>query len=414
MKAESTPQGKSIIGISGHAGVGHVHSHLGFVQDDSAGFAVAVEILKLAFPADTAISAVITDIEGGSITVITKDGGTGSAIPRRGLTPHEERLLRHAEGLDATYSQSTAFEVFGRVYGQGVLEAPVAFQAACCLAVMDTFKKKYPGKLVYGAEDIPGKIGGCMGARLTIDGILVSVMALVNASDGGLGPDEDLEGNIMLGDKGRAMKELGLDRLPTIVLESKAYVPSLCKGVDHDRMWVRCNDEADNTYVYDALLAGVQAAKYQHMHSDKAYPRFTGELKEAEQALGKRISDIGKEFSQSKSSSEKVRLISELALITSQDAGGVTFMNAHMHDRVGGGGIMPGTSAVLSMAVSEPYISKWKIPAFTPTDAAKYQNTIAAALPVLANNANAAQNQLEDRFSFDEAEHAYLFKGNEE
>ena len=41
---------KGILGISGHAGVGHVHSHSGFVQDDSAGLAVAALILKKALP----------------------------------------------------------------------------------------------------------------------------------------------------------------------------------------------------------------------------------------------------------------------------------------------------------------------------------------------------------------------------
>ncbi len=358
MKVTHNPGGKSIIGISGHAGVGHAHSHCGFVQDDSAGFAVAIEILKKAFPLDTRINSVSANTETGLIQVETKSGGIGSATPRRGLTPYEQNLLQQAVNMDATYSHTAAFEVFGRIYGQGVLETPVSFQAACCLAVIDSFKKQYPELLTYGIEDMPGKIGGCVGARLDIDGSPVSVMALVNANEGGIGPEEDLEGNIMLGDKGRAMKEIGLDRLPTIILESKAYVPSLCEGIDHDRMWIRINSKVDNTYVYDALLKGVESTGLPYMAGDKAYPRHTGEMNEAVETLGKRIAELGTTFSTAKTSVEKVRLISELALIVSQDAGGVSFMSSDMHDQVGGGGIMPGTCAVLNMAVSEAYIKK--------------------------------------------------------
>ncbi|ACS79449.1 hypothetical protein [Maridesulfovibrio salexigens] len=409
MQITPNPEGKSILGISGHAGVGHVHSHCGFVQDDSAGFATAIEIIKKAYPADTTIAEVNVNIFSGEVTVTTKDGGTGKATARRGFTPHEAKLLAAAKNLDATYSQSCAFQVFGRIYGQGVLEGPVAFQSACCLAVMDTFEKKFPGSFIRGNEDMPNKIGGCIGTRLLINETPVSILALVNANEGGLGPDEDLEGNIALGDKGRAMKDLDLDRLPTIILESKAYVPSICEGVDHDRMWVRINAESDNQYVYEALLSGIEAAGLPHLSSDTAYPRHTGELKGAVQALGRRITEIGNNFTSAETSAEKVKLISELALLVSQDAGGVTFMSAHMHDQVGGGGIMPGTSAVLSMVVSEDYIKEWKIPAFTTVDSAKYMDVIINALPRLAANAEKAQTQLEERFSFNEAEHEFLF-----
>lgn len=403
------PHGKSILGISGHAGVGHIHSHCGFVQDDSAGFAVAIEILKKAYPVDTTITAAKIDSSTGEVVITTRDGGVGSAIARRGFTPHEATLMASAIGQDAAYSQSTAFRVFGRIYGQGVLEAPVALQAACCLAVMNTFTHKFPDAIVQGAEDMPGKIGGCIGARVLIDDIPVSVLALTNASEGGVGPDEDLEGNIALGDKGRAMRDLGLDRLPTIVLESKAYVPSLCQDLEHNNMWVRSNAEADNQYVYEALLAGVATSGLPSLTSNTAYPRHTGELKAAVKDMGQRIIEIGTQFAASDTSAEKVRLIGELAILVSQDAGGVTFMSSHMHDRVGGGGIMPGTSAVLSMAVPKHYITKWKIPAFMPEDTTQIMDVISHALPVLAGNAEKAQAQLEERYAFDESEHAFLF-----
>ena len=48
IKLSTAKQG--LYGISGHVGVGHVHSHCGFVQDDSTGFAVAASILQKAVP----------------------------------------------------------------------------------------------------------------------------------------------------------------------------------------------------------------------------------------------------------------------------------------------------------------------------------------------------------------------------
>ena len=64
---------KGILGISGHAGVGHVHSHSGFVQDDSAGLAVAALILKKALPADTRIDHVQVSIKENRITTMYND-----------------------------------------------------------------------------------------------------------------------------------------------------------------------------------------------------------------------------------------------------------------------------------------------------------------------------------------------------
>lgn len=409
MKIDSHPTGTPLFGISGHAGVGHTHSHCGFVQDDSAGFAVAIEILKQAFPISTQIADVFTDKDTEQVTVVTQSGGKGTAQARRGFTPHETRLMRSAIGRDAAYSQATAFEAFGRIYGQGVLEAPVAFQAACCLAVMDSFHKKYPGQLIQGTEDMPGKIGGCIGAVLNFEGTPVSVMALVNASDGGLGPDEDLEGNIALGDKARAMQELWLDRIPTIILESKAYVPAVCKGLEKEHMWLRINDEYDNQHVFEALLLGLEKTQRKAITSRTAYPRHTGELAAASTALGKKIMELGEAFSHAERSAQKVHLISELALLCSQDAGGVTFMSASLHDEVSGGGLMPGMGAVLSMLVTPEYIKKWKIPSFTPEDARAYVSVIEAAIPELAARAEDALTQLKERQSFIAENYAHLF-----
>ena len=93
MEVKFSEQPGGVLGISGHVGVGHVHSHSGFVQDDSAGLAVAALILKKALPVDTVISEVQASMEEGRITVRTNGGGEASASPRRGIAPFEKELL---------------------------------------------------------------------------------------------------------------------------------------------------------------------------------------------------------------------------------------------------------------------------------------------------------------------------------
>jgi hypothetical protein len=368
-----------------------------------------VELLKSEYPVETVILSAEANIETGEVIVRTRGGGTGQATARRGVTPYEAELLRRAEGLDSAYSQSAAFRVFGRIYGQGALEVPVTFQAACCLAVMDTFRRAYPEEMVCGRENLAGNIGGFIGARMRIHNVPASVMAVMNASAGGLGPVEDLEGNVMLGDKRRVMERLGLDRLPTIVLESKAYVPAVCRESGHDRLWIRCNGQVDNVEVYDALCTAAESAGLPYLKSDTAYPRDTGEMAAATGALGRRIVEIGRELASEPTAARKVALVAELAIVVSEDAGGVTFMSADLHDIVAGGGLVPGTAAVLSMIVAESYIREWKIPFFTPQDAQMYIRVVHGAAASLFSRSAAAQRQLDSRFRFSEKDFASRF-----
>jgi len=409
MNVTGSTKTAGILGITGHAGAGHVHSHSGFVQDDSAGLAVVACLLRRAFPVCTTISSVEADIDTGTVTVKTQDGGTGIARARRGITPYEATLARLAIGQDGVYSQSVAFTAFGRVYGQGCLELPVALQTATCLAVINTFEKRYPGQLLFCSEGMTNKVGRCIGAVIEIDSVPVSVLGILNANEGGLGPDEDLEGNVMLGDKGRLMKELGLDRLPTIILESKAYVPSVCKGLESNTFWVRINGEIDNRNVFNALVQGAREASLPCISSDSAYPRGRGEMAAATHALGEKIASLGKCLAIAESSREKVEIIGELAILVSQDAGGISFMSSKLNDLVGGGGIMPGSSAVLSMTISESAIRIWKIPTFTAQDADMYLAVLAKAVPILADNIEKALSEFQAKKNFAEEDFNYLF-----
>lgn len=410
MNVTKSTASQGILGISGHAGAGHVHSHSGFVQDDTAGFAVVACLLRRAFPVCTTISSVEADIDSGTVTVKTQDGGTGTARARRGITPYEATLARLVIGLDAVYSQSAAFAAFGRIYGQGCSELPVALQTATCLAVIDTFEKRFRGDLYTCYENMEGKVGRCIGSVIDIDGVPVSAIAILNANEGGLGPDEDLEGNIMLGDKGELMKKLGLDHLPTIILESKAYVPAVCKGTNQNSFWIRMNKDVDNRVVYDALVRGAEEANIDFIQSDTAYKRGTDEIALATRKLGEKIAHLGNTLAGTETSREKVQIIGELALLVSEDAGGVSYMSSNLHNLVGGGGLMPGSAAVLSMTISESAIRIWKIPAFTAQDSDMYLEILEKAVPILADNIQKACNELEKRKRFNESDYAYLLK----
>lgn len=389
---------KALLGVSGHAGAGHVHSHSGFIQDDSAGFAAVASLIGMAYPTDTTIKNV--NISDDIIEVLTGGGGIGRATARRGFTPYEADLVQRAIGLDGLFSQGVAFRCMGRVYGQGVLEAPVALQTAVCLAVIDTFSKNHPDAILVSGEGLEGNVGGCMGAVLDINGISTAVMAVLNATAGGIGPVEDLEGNLDFADKGRLMAEIGLRDVPTIILESKAFVPSICTKLNEDSFWVRYNKEMDNPAVGKALIKVVEQAGLPLIQSDIAYPRETGEMRGNSVALGRRIVEIGQKIENARSASEKAQLVSELAIMVSQDAGGVTYMTEDIHEIAAGGGLIPGTAAVLSMAVSQATIEKCMVPDFTPEDAMNYLYITGEALKLLISDIEKAKSFITRKSSY--------------
>ena len=390
---------KGIVGVSGHVGAGHVHSHSGFVQDDSAGFAAAALLVGMAYPVETTIRSV--KVTGDTIEIATMGGGTGRAFARRGFTPFEAELAQRAVGLDGLFSQGLAFRCMGRVYGQGVLEAPVALQTAACLSVINTFARNYPDGILVSAEGIDVNVGACMGTVLEIDGVSTAVMAVLNATAGGLGPVEDLEGNLSFCKKGRLMDRIDLSCLPTIILESKAYVPSVSDTLEEDSFWVRYNKEFDNPAVGQALIAAVEHAGLPQLQSDTAYPRNTGEMRNNAVLLGRKIIALGQQIERAKSAAEKVRLVGELAILVSQDSGGMTYMTDAVHEIAAGGGLVPGTAAVLSMAVSRATLERCLVPDFTRTDAMHYLTVTGLAIKILSENLEEAASFLERRNRFD-------------
>jgi len=385
------------VGLAGHIGVSHAHSHSGFVQDDGAGFSVLCKFFQLAAPVDLRIAQIEVATEQGRISITLEGGGCGTAVARCGITPSEAALMQKALGETGLCPQTLATTIFGRVHGQGVLEIPATFITALARAVVATFLARYPEKFHFFEEDTPQSCGCFLGTILQINGVPVSAILTVNAGLGGIGPNEDTEGNVSIGNKGRLMDILGMKTLPTIIVESKAYVPSWKEVIENPTLIVRANQEHDNSVVGDCLAAAAESLGYPVYLPPNPYPRRLGSLMEATQAIGQRIIDLGNRFAKAGNCGEKNAIAGELAALVKYDLGGVVFMSNGVNDIVDNGGLLPGTAAVISSAVSKEYISHHQIPVLTDDDLEMYVQTIVVAINMLQSRFSEAECLLRER-----------------
>ena len=358
------------LGIVGHAGCGHANSHCGFVQDDSGGLATVLLILQRATQLDLTIREVIPQVgrEGG-FTVCIASGGVAYAPARRGVTPFEAELSQRAVGLSAVTTQADAMKAFGRTLGQGAMEVPVALQTAIANAALDSFTKNFPKAFVSGTEQVPGNIGRQLGGVIDVDGVPVSLLAVVNATEGGLGPNEDIEGNVNLAGKAALMKRLGLDHLPTILLEGKVYSEPISSEITEPTFVTRAFPGDDNVTVSECLEASAQQLGYPIL-----YPRLPTD---------DRYEALARRFSAAETSAEKVRLAAEINRFVSEDLGGVTFMSDDIHEVMGGVGAIPGTTGCLSLFVPTAENKRSVYPALTLADVNRFADVVLGAVALL-------------------------------
>lgn len=362
--------------IFGHVGVGHVHSHSLYVQDDSVGFAVVSMIMRDALGCDTKIKEVIAEVESGKIIVITNGGGIGESYSSRGITPWEKQLLDKAVGNDGIYTQNIAIKVFGRMYGQGVTTAPVALQGAIALAVINTFEKS-SDKVISTTDKYKGLIDKMIAMMVEINGVPVSVMAVVNGNEGGIGPNEDNEGNTAFGSKGNLIKKLKMEEVPAIIIESKAYIPKLCNELEETRFLIRAEKSIDNSELGEKMAKVADNLKLPFWFKDNLMPLEENQLKKSTMEFAHRIIDLGEALKKSEASEEKVDILYKLSKLVSEDAGGVTFMSNNIHNQFRSAGIIPGKSVILSMIVPKAYIDYWSIPMLEVVEAENFINIIA-------------------------------------
>ncbi len=361
---------KPVAAIAGHVGAGHVHSHSGFIQDDSVGFAVVCNLMKKFYPTETTIESVT--IERDTVCVRTQSGGKGQASARRGFTPWERELVQKAVGADGLYSQGIACACFGRMYGQGAMEGAVALQIAICLAVIDSFLIVHKGHFLSSSEGIRGNIGQCLGTVISCNKTPVALLATLNATAGGIGPVEDNEGNVNLSDKGVLMETLGMNLIPTVIVESKAWIPALGPSLEEDTFLARFNRDIDNPTVGEGLYRSIQQLQLPAILADTHYPRDVKDMNNLSSAFAEKILYIGAKLKRETSSSGKCQLIAELVKLASEDGGGISYMSSDVYQCVGGGGLIPGSAAVLSLAVCAKTIQREQIPFLQEKELIRY------------------------------------------
>lgn len=370
--------------IAGHVGAGHVFSHSGFVQDDSQGFALVSSMLCSATGVSTVISEVETDRSDGSVTVKTVSGGRGRGLPRRGITPFEEQLMAGIKGENGCFPQRCAMKALGRMYGHGISEVPVALEYAIAEAVMDSFNKNLKDFMVMRrdteqANDIAG------GMTVQISDLSLTLMLTVNGSSRGTGPVEDLEGNVALDFKKELMENLGIVNVPTIIVESKAYVPTL-EELKEETFLVRYNRGTDNSVVASCLEQALKDINTKWRSIDTAFPVSKGAMARNTETFSKELSELALSLGKSVTSAEKSRIAADISRLVSQDLGGIIFMSNGVHDIYRSAGTTPGTSAVLSIAVPEEYVKKNIIPFSTDGNIKVMMKVVTRACELLSEN----------------------------
>ncbi len=386
------------IAVAGHAGIGHVHGVAGFVQDDTAGFGVVGAMIADMLRADTHIAEAHADVTENCIHITTMDGGTCTTYPRRGITPAEADLVSRARMQDALRCQAVAVNCFGRVYGQGALETPVALEAAAANAAVDAFHKQAPKSFVMIQESLPLNAGMMGGIARELDDKTVCYLMSVNYTRGGIGPVEDLEGNIALGSKRQLMKRLNMLQCPTIVVEGKAYLPSISDHLGQNVFLVRAQRDVDNPVVARALVEAAEELGLPVILRDDLLPKDPGAMRRDTAALADRLTHCAAELKRSELATDKVKVVAELARLISQDAGAITCLSNALHDVVRGTGSIPGTSAVLSILVSREYYDFWKIPLLESEDTAQATQIIGRAIEKIARQYDAACGHMHQHY----------------
>lgn len=368
-----------IVGLTGHVGIAHAHGASSYQQDDGGGFCAVGTIVSRAINVDTRVREISCTTE--KITVKLMDGGSAFTMPRRRVTPQEAAMMKKAEGRDAIFSQGVAAEIFGRVYGQGVAETAACFQAALALSVLDSFKKADPEK-VFVVPESEENAGAILGTVIDYDGIPVSVVMPVNFTGGGLGPDEDYEGNFMHGMKGEMMKKIGYP-LPAIVAESKVY-SFLSETINEDKFLIRYSEDKGAPAVARALEESCRELSVPYFvrndllnYDAEAFQALSFKFAENLERLAAGIREAEK-------ASVKVRLVGELAKLVSEDAAGFTYMSKSVFAESSSPGLHPNTSAVLSMIVGKNYIKDHVIPVMTESDRDGYVRVILSAIKKIA------------------------------
>lgn len=389
-------EAQAVVGISGHAGCGHAHSHCGFVQDDSGGLAAVLTILQRATGIDLTITRVnVQTGRKGFFEVETAAGGKGSAFARRGITSAEARLAQAVVGRQAVCTQALASTAFGRIYGQGAMEVPVALQAAIALAALDSFEVAFPESVLASDEGVTGNCGRILGTKIRINGVVASVLAVVNATEGGLGPNEDVEGNVNLGPKRAVMEKLGLHALPTLLIEGKVCADPASSMIGRPTFLIRAYPDDDNVVAARSYEAAGTRLGYPSLYLDELLGRSPDAMRKLGRSQGEHVIRLGEALRDARTANDKVRIAAELNQFCSQELGGITFMSENVHQVMGGVGMIPGTCACLSLFIPHAQLEEDVSPVLSEADAGRFADMVLAAAEDLAGHLPEAREAID-------------------
>lgn len=374
---------KGLLGIAGHAGIGHAFGSDDFMQEDSGAFAVLLHILERAYNPDFEIKSVRL-VDSKTVEVTTKSGGIGLGEAFRGFTPFDELIMKKSIGMKELAPQSIATIIFGQIYGQGAGDQASAFALAFAKALIDSIRKVCPTTLHSMPDNVPGSVGEFLGGVVNIEGIPVSWMLTINASEGGTGPNEDSEGTIPIGNKGIMMQCLGMNSIPLIVLEGKAYFPHESSKLEKTCYYVRWNSEYDNPIVGNCLTEALTCNQKIFVLNSNAYPRMTTTLDDATRDVGEEIVRIGQSYINAQTATEKISLMRELAYINSHIAGDSVFMSPAIEQISGAGGLWPGQGAMLSILADKKEVSEYRCMILSLAEIFDFANIVVDASIILA------------------------------
>lgn len=152
--------------------------------------------------------------------------------------------------------------------------------------------------------------------------------------------------------------------------------------------------EDDNPYVVEAVLEAAKELDISCKFYEGAAKRVKGGLKANTEKVAERIIELGNRLKESELSKDKVRIISELANIVSQDCGGISFMSNALHEEIGGAGMIRKTGAVINLVVTEEYESENPIPFITEEVLDEYIKLTVGSVERVAGNVEAARKHI--------------------
>ena len=166
------------------------------------------------------------------------------------------------------------------------------------------------------------------------------------------------------------------------------------KGLAENTYFVRGDEEDDNPYVVEAIKNACSTLTLPIRHHLTGMKRTKDALRTNTKNVGEKIKSLGEALSKAETSEEKVNIIGEIALVVSQDCGGISFMSNELHEEIGGAGMIKKTSAVINLVVTEEYAKENPIPFLTEKELQEYVAITKETVKEIAKKVEAATNHI--------------------